>query len=307
MSVTLSKHSFKILFITGVSICFGGVSEGRNSDLEVEVVCPEKPKPIPKLSRSKTYNNTPFKAGEEARYELKYGAVAVHVGYGFMRVGKPIKYKIPAERKGERVLDRKYWHRVFSVEAYTGDWYKSIFQGYGRLQAFSRPWDSGISKFYLAEGQKKPFSDRKDREKWLSFDHVRCQATFKEDVKHKNKIKEEKHALMPGAIDALGAVYKLRTLELKKGVPEKFLVYTSEKNWWLEARPVEVEMVEVKAGTFKAVKVDLRTTVGEDLEQKGAMTMWIATDHPNRPLIKVEGEAKFGSYYLELDKFPPGS
>ena len=105
-----------------------------------------------------------------------------------------------------------------------------------------------------------------------------------------------------GAIDALGALFKIRTLNFQKRKPIQFTVYSSEKNWTLEALPVGFETIEVKAGKFKAVKVRLKTSAGQDFEQEGNMFLWIATDHPNRPLVKVEAELKFGSVDLQLHK-----
>ncbi|WP_159455384.1 DUF3108 domain-containing protein [Pseudobacteriovorax antillogorgiicola] len=283
-----------------------GISNTKQDNFEQEVICPGKVAEAPQWSRSKTYQGVPYGYGEEARYELKYGSVRVHVGYGFMRVGKPLKYKIPVAKKNGQLVYEKRWHRVFSVEAYTGDWYKAIFQAHDKLQAFSRPWDGGISKFYISEDHDKPFEVRSRREKWLEFDHVNCSVKTVEEVKHKNKRKEGNYDVFPGAVDALGAAYKLRSLDFKVGEKQKFVVYTSEKNWWLEAMPLAEEKVQVKAGTFDAVKVNLITSAGQQFEQKGTVTMWLATNHPNKPLIKIEGEAKFGSFYLELDQFTPG-
>ena len=72
-----------------------------------------------------------------------------------------------------------------------------------------------------------------------------------------------------GAVDALGAVFLLRTKNYKLGKIERFMVYTSEKNWWLEAKPVAFEKVKVPAGTFDTVKLSLKTYIGRELQQKG--------------------------------------
>lgn len=306
MSVRYKYNWIFILVFSVLPVSQKGFSKTPAVEHAEVVECPKVLKKSPKWRRSKTYKGVPFRPGEESRYELKYGALKVHVGYGFMRVAKPLKYKIPVGVVDGKLIEEKRWHRSFSVEAYTGDWYKAIFQAHDKLQAFSRPWDDGISKFYISEDHDKPFEKRTQREKWLDFNHINCKVKTVEEIKHKGKTKEGVYDVMPGAVDALGAVYKLRSLNFEVGKSQKFLVYTSEKNWWLEARPLALEEVEVKAGTFKAMKVSLITSMGEDLEQKGGMVMWIATDHPNKPLIKVEGEAKFGSFYLELDRFNPG-
>ena len=120
-------------------------------------------------------------------------------------------------------------------------------------------------------------------------------------------MKNESYYLSPGAIDALGASFKLQ-LDYKIGRKERILVYTSEKNWWLEILPEKIEEVEVKAGKFEAVKIRLKSYLGKQLQQKGKLTAWVATKkHPSRPLVKVEGELKFGNAYMELSKFTPGT
>lgn len=275
---------------------------------EPSFVCPPHKGIEPKWPRSRTYKTTPFKPGEVARYELKFSSLRVHVGYGFMRVNKPLKYKIAVgmTHKGE-LIQEKRWHRVYSVEAYTGDWYKAILQAHDKLKAFSRPWDGGISKFYISEDHDQPFKSRSLREKWLDFNHILCKAHTKEELRSKNKHKEGEYDLVPGSADALGAVYKLRTIDYKIGKKVAFDVYTSEENWPLEALPLAIETIETKAGSFETVKLSLKTNVGEDLEQKGKLFVWIGTKHKSRPLVKVEGTAKFGDFFMELDQFKPGS
>jgi 3'-phosphoadenosine 5'-phosphosulfate (PAPS) 3'-phosphatase len=81
-----------------------------------------------------------------------------------------------------------------------------------------------------------------------------------------------------GAVDVIGATLKLRTFNYVPGKAERFLVYTSEKNWFLEAHPVGIEDVSVPAGTFKAMKVRLQTFIGKEMQQKGDVFVWIADD-----------------------------
>ena len=145
------------------------------------------------MSRSKVYKDVPFGPGEEARFELKYGAIKAHVGYGFLRVGSPIKHKINVLDAKGKIKEEKRWHRNFSVEAYTGDWYKAIFRAHDKLSAYSRPWDFSISRFYISEDHDKPFSKRTRREKWLEFDHANCVVAEKE-INHEKK-KEKKNPI----------------------------------------------------------------------------------------------------------------
>jgi hypothetical protein len=269
-------------------------------------VCPE-PQTAPNLPRSDTYKGMPFQPGEEARYILKYGLVKVHVGYGFLRVQPPTRHTMPVARKNGTTIQESRWHRVFAAEAYTGDWYKMIFAGHDKMQAFSRPWDFGVTKFYISQDEEKPFVRRYHAEKWLDFDHVNCRVSERMVDHKKKREKNSEHFLMPSADDALGALYKLRTYDWQLNKTERVLVYTSEKNWWLEATPVALEKVKTEIGTHKAFKLNVKTYLGQELQQRGKLFVWIAADHPNHPMLRVEGEVTFGSIYLELDRFTPGA
>ncbi|HYX39492.1 MAG TPA: DUF3108 domain-containing protein [Oligoflexus sp.] len=269
--------------------------------------CPANPEPAPNLPRADTYKGMPFQSGEEARYILKYGLVKVHVGYGFLRVMPPAKHTMPVAKKDGAVIQEPRWHRVFAAEAYTGDWYKMIFAGHDKMQAFSRPWDFGVTKFYISQNEEKPFVRRFHQEKWLDFDHVSCKVTERTVDHKKKREKNTEHFLQPSADDALGALYKLRTHTYELNKTERVLVYTSEKNWWLEATPVAIEDVKTALGNFKAYKLAVKTYLGKELQQRGKLFVWIAAEHPNRPMIKVEGEVTFGSIYLELDRYTPGA
>jgi hypothetical protein len=300
-----SMSSLLIFFLNALSDKTA-YSEEKPPEDGQEISCPEDSSIAPTLSRSQTYLGLPYQPGEEARYELKYSGVKVHVGYGTLRVEKPVKYDIAVGKQGGKVIEGKRWHRVFSAEGYTGDWYKMIFAAHDKIQSFSRPWDYGASKFYISQDEKKPFSTGYRRDKWLEFDHVRCEVNTREHVYHKDKKKEKNYPLQPTASDALSVLYQLRASNFKVGETLEFLVHTSEKNWWLKATPVKEELVTVKAGNFNSYKLDLKTYLGEDLQQKGDWFVWIAKDHPNRPMVKVEAEVTFGQVYIELDRYKAG-
>ena len=271
------------------------------------VICPENQPEIPDIKRSSVYAAYPFKQGEVAKYEMRYGLVKVLVGYGFMRVMPPVKEEILIGRKAGKPVIAKRYHMVFDSDAYTGDWYKMIFAGHDKIQALSRPWDFGISRFYINQDEEKPFVRRFRLERWLDYRQAECKVTVKEKDYVKNKEKNEDFDLEFGATDALGAIYKLRTYTYKMGEPAQFIVYSSEKNWLLEAHPVEFEKIIVGAGTFDTVRLSMRTYIGKELTQRGELDVWIAINHPSHPVVKVEGEAAFGSFYLLLDQFTPGS
>ncbi len=262
--------------------------------------------PTPDVARSETYKGLPFQPGEEIRYVLKYGALKVHVGYGYLRVQAPIKQTIKTLGADGKSFEESRWHRVFAAEAYTGDWYKYIFAGHDSLQSFSRPWDSGVTKFYINQNEEKPFVRRFHAEKWLDFDHSNCvvKQRFLDHKKGAEKLSES--FIDPASVDAMTAAYKLRTYNYELNRTERFLVYTSEKNWWLEATPTAIEDTVTAIGKNKAYKLTVKTYLGKELQQKGNLYIWVAADIPQHPILKIQGEVTFGSIYMEIDRYTAG-
>ena len=253
-------------------------------------ICPPVKPKIPEIGKADVYANTPFKAGEEAVYELTWaGATA---GYGTLDVRSARKHK-------------DVWHRVFHAAASTGDWFKMIFVAKEEIESVSRPWDFGISKFYMDQNEGKFLSKPFVQKKWLDFDHEKCKVTERTAQKGKDE-KVGTFDLSYGANDALGVLFNLRTKNYKLGQKERVLVYTSEKNWYLEAEPVAFEEITVPAGVYKTVKLKLQTFIGKDLQQKGEVYMWIGTDTADKPLVQIQGEIKIGSIWIKLHKYKNG-
>jgi hypothetical protein len=244
----------------------------------------------PRHGRKEIYAGQPFQPGEEATYEVSY--MGLHAGYGTISVATPLMHK------GD-------WHRVFTGQASTGDWYSAVFIVKDKITAISRPFDFGISRFYLEQDEGKIFGSRYARKKWIEFDHGNCKAFEKiqmQDKPEENKVNEFNR----GNIDALGAYFYLRTLDYEIGKLVTAPVYTSEKNWTLEAQPVAHEVVEVPAGRFETVKLKLQTYLGQELQQKGDIYMWIAIDREERQMVQMQGEIKIGSIWIRLKTFKAG-
>ncbi len=270
-----------ILFLFPILNLLAGNAE--TAEVEEKIECPKVLPKIPEISRAEVYKSTPFKAGESIEYEVKYGMLLA--GYATLEVRSPRKH-----------LGR--WHRVFHGEARTGDWFKSIYVTQDIVEAVSRPWDFGISSFYLEQNEGKLFGNTIEQKKFLDFDHDKCQTT--EKILAKGKPEEiNKHDLAYGAVDSIGSVYLLRTKDFKIGQKERVLVYTSEKNWWLEAEPVSKEKLITPAGEFDSVKVRLQTFIGKELQQKGEIFAWFGTGK-QKYLLKVDAAIKIGNLSMVI-------
>lgn len=276
-----------VAYISCLALLFAGSALAE----DIKVVCPSPLPKTPVLTREDVYKDVPFKAGESAIYEVSWGGVVV--GNANLEVRKARKHN-------------DVWHRVFHVEAKTGDWFSGVLVAKEEIEAVSRSWDFGIAKFYMEQDEDKMFSRHFRQKKWLDFDHDHCKVTER-IVEPEKKEAIVVHELAYGANDALGVLYNLRARDFKIGKKERAPVYTSEKNWWLEAEPLALEKVTVPAGTFDTVKLKLQTFIGKDLQQKGDIWAWFATNVPGRPLVQIQGEISLGSVWIKLNSFKPGS
>lgn len=254
------------------------------------VVCPQAAEKIPEVSRAAVYQNTPFKAGEKSSYELSYAGMKA--GYATIEAKSPAK-------------QANIWHRMFSIDAKTGDWFRSIFYGHDQAVAYSRPWDFGAGRFYIEQYEEPVFKKAYQAKKWLEFNHNACKTSEKTWDPVKGERPSE-HGLVRGAMDALSAVFYLRTLDYKLGERRRALVYTSEKNWFLEADPVAFEKVKTPIGDFDAVKLKMRTYLGKEMQQKGDIFLWVATKTRERQLLQIQGEIKIGSVWARMINYQPG-
>ena len=181
---------------------------------KLAVECPEKKQPVPMLPRSQTYRGQPFSDGEESTFSLWYGIAKV--GYGHLKVQPPIKYAVMTDGASKGV-SKRVWHMVFMAEGFTGDWYKAIFAARDKVQAYSRPWNFGISRFWIKQNEEKPLFSSVNKEKWLEFNHYNCKVSERRKDHDDGKEDNKEFDLLPGAIDALGALFKLRTYDYKIG------------------------------------------------------------------------------------------
>ncbi len=235
------------------------------------------------------YSHTPFQVGEVAEYKVYY--LGVFVGFGKMLVMPSLRYQ------GQLV-------RVFTGVARTGKWYEAIYKADDFVSAYSRATDFAVEKFYLRQDEDKLFGSGTHLEKWFNFDH-KAGKVSEVEVKKDQEISRETFDLQPGSTDTLSIFYRVRadTFGPTLGEEKKYLLYSSKKNWWLKVTVLGREELRVAAGTFATVKLGIESYVGQQLEQKGPITVWLAEKEPHRPLVKIEGTVKIGWVGLELSSF----
>ncbi len=242
---------------------------------------------IPAIDKNQVFKKVPFKSGERAIYKISY--MGIHAGFGTMNVGKPFFYN-------------GHWQRVIDAFAETGSWYKWVFVAQDRVRSISRAVDFGASWFFIDQDEGALLRDRFLQTKTLVFDDNRCDVEVKVTRKGKHH-KTRRYELQHGAMDAVSAVYWMRSQDYKIGQRKRGLVFTSEKNWWFDVMPLGFEYVDSPLGKLKTVKLKLTTSIGDRLQQKGDVYAWVAVEHAHRPLIQVKAEIAIGSVYMVIDQF----
>ena len=281
--------------MTAVVISTQGFYAWADDSKVEKIECPKNIPAPPEVSRSDVYKDTPYKQGEVAEYKVNHSLA--HVGNATMEVRRPYKYK--------GSYKSPIWHRSFHLEGKTGDWYRYIFAAHDTVDSLVRSWDSGVSKFYLSQDESQMFGKHLIQQKWLEFDHAKCKVEVRVLEKGK-KEKKEDFDLASGALDTLGIVYWLREQTYKVGEKKRALIYSSKKNWWLEAIPLKEEKLKIEAGTYQAMKIKLQTYIGQELQQKGDVFVWMDTGTKERPMLMVKGNIKLGSVWIEMTKLKPG-
>jgi hypothetical protein len=252
--------------------------------------CEVQENPIPAIARNEVHANTPYQPGEKAVYEVSY--LGVLAGFGIIEVDAPVSVD-------------GVWHQVLKAEAESGDWYKYVYVIHDKIVAWTRPWDKGLRRFYMEQDEGTMMGKRYISKKWVEFDHANCKAKERTQKKGKNEENKE-FDLHRGSSDVLGAIFHLRALNYQIGKIQNIPVYTSEKNWVLEANPIAKEEIETPAGKFPAVKIKLQTYIGKDLQQKGDVHIWLADGKADQVMLQVKANVKVGSFWIRLKEFRPG-
>jgi hypothetical protein len=276
------------IFLAPVGSAVGKKTKAPKQTAQTPTPSPEPPK---LAGPEDTYRDTPYQPGELADYKVYY--LGVYVGFGKLKVHPPLKYE------GE-------WVRVFSGHAKTGAWYEAIYKADDMVQAYARLSDFAAQKFYLKQDESKLFGSVTKLEKWFTFNHIAGEVLEVETQKGKEPTRET-IPLEPGSIDTLSIAFRLRHVHFVEGKEQKFLLYSSKKNWWLKITPLGSEVIKVPAGTFQCAKLGVESYIGQHLEQKGPITVWISEADKHRAIVKIDATIKIGWMTMTLEKFSPGA
>lgn len=108
----------------------------------------------------------------------------------------------------------------------------------------------------------------------------------------------------PGAQDFQAAVYALRTRPLKVGDYEDLAVVAGKRVWTMTASVLEQVEIDVPAGHFAAVRLEVTEGFGGRLKSNRNIVGYFSDDARHLPL-RFEADLSLGTMVAELIRFSP--
>lgn len=219
----------------------------------------------------------PFAVGEEAQYDVKFGAIKV--GTASTRV------------EGiEKVRGISAWHTVFRLKGGTFFYHvDDVFESWIDRSTFSS------LRFY--QTQQEGSSERQKR-----YEIYPDRATYTE----MDKKPPRDHAGVKDPLDDGSFLFFVRTLPLEVGH-----TYESSRYFRPERNPIRVrvlrkETVEVPAGKFDCVVLQPVIKTQGIFSENGNAEVWLSDDS-RHVLVQLKSKLSFGSINLYLKSYKAGT
>jgi hypothetical protein len=135
------------------------------------------------------------------------------------------------------------------------------------------------------------------------FDRANRQATV--TVQRSGRTSRKVLDVPADAHDLTSAFMWLRLQPLAPGQRHEVPVVASSRQFTLVAEVLEREVVETPAGTFRAVKVRVRTQLEGKFSTKRDSFVWLSDD-PRHVLVRASADFAVGSIVATLKSYRPG-
>ena len=221
--------------------------------------------------------SVPFSVGEEAQYDVKFGALKV--GSASTRVDGI-----------ENVRGISAWHTVFRLKGGTFFYHvDDVFESWIDRNTFSS------LRFY--QTQQEGSSDRQKR-----YEIYPDRGTYTE----MDKKPPRDHAGVKDPLDDGSFLFFVRTLPLEVGH-----TYESNRYFRPERNPIRVrvlrkETIEVPAGKFDCVVLQPVIKTQGIFSENGNAEVWLSDDS-RHVLVQLKSKLSFGSINLYLRSYKPGA
>ena len=230
--------------------------------------------------------NNAFRVGEKLHYALKYefikaGNVQFEVKEGIATNGQPC-YHIISTANSTRTFDWIYKVRD-RVESLVDK--RSLFSW-----QYKKQLREGGYKFDLE----------------VKYDHLSEEAFVKAIRYHSDMTIRKKEAYtvqIPRYVrDVFGTLYYLRTQLMETGKPIFVSNHDNRKVYDLRIIIEAEEVVKVKAGKFRCVRVQPVLEGEAIFKQQGRLWVWFTDDDRKIP-VKLKSKAVIGAFHADLEKF----
>lgn len=218
----------------------------------------------------------PFSVGEEADYDVKFGALRVGSASTFVQ-------------DIEDVRGISAWHTVFTIKAGTFFYHvNDVFESWVDRNTFAS------LRFY--QTQQEGSSSREKR-----YEIYPDRATYTEMDKNPPR----DHAGVKDPLDDGSFLFFVRTLDLKVGE-----TYESNRYFRPERNPIRIrvlrkETIQVPAGKFDCIVVQPMINTQGIFSQNGKAEVWLSDDS-RHILVQLKSSLSFGSINLYLRSYKPG-
>jgi hypothetical protein len=136
------------------------------------------------------------------------------------------------------------------------------------------------------------------------FDRVNGKATHERTRKGDRTVKT--FDIPPNVQDLASALMWLRLQPLHPGERHEIPVCSGSRQFTLVAQVLDRETVETPAGTFRTVKVQVRTAFEGKFSTKRDTTLWVSDD-PRHVFVRMSADFAVGSLVATLKSYRPGT
>lgn len=240
---------------------------GSESDIEIE--SDTTISTIPPLK-------VPFKVGEEAKYDVKFG---------FLKVGSATM-QIP---KIEKIRGIDAWHSSFRIEGGTiGFRVKNVIESWIDTATFTS------LRFHQT-------LDEGPRDRIRKYEIYPDNRTYVETEKDPPRT----HTSVSHPLDDGSFLQFIRSVPLEVGKTYRFNNYFRPDRNPVTIRVLRRERVKVPAGTFNAIVIQPIIKTSGIFSENGQAEVWLSDDD-RRIVVQLKSKLSFGSINLYLKSFKPG-
>jgi hypothetical protein len=142
------------------------------------------------------------------------------------------------------------------------------------------------------------------RETRITFDPERKKASYLERDTVKNSVLTSSETdTLPCVCDVVGALYRMRQLNIEPGQAEQIAVSDGKKSAMARVEAQRREQVKTPAGSFKTVRYEAFLFNDVIYRRSGRLYVWLTDDVRRLPVqIQVRLQVHIGTITLQLEK-----